>query len=50
MVTEKVEFDPYIIDGSRQTYLQKKVRSLSKTLDKLNIQLSEFENLASLVR
>ena len=47
MVTEKVEFDPYIIDGNRQAYLQRRVNSLSKTLEKLNVQLSEFEVIAT---
>jgi transposase len=44
MVTEKVEFDPYIIDGNRQTYLQKRVNSLTKTLNTINGQLSELQN------
>ena len=47
MVTEKVEFDPYIIDGNRQAYLQKRAKSLSKTLDRINMQMSEIERLAS---
>ncbi|PWE00815.1 IS110 family RNA-guided transposase [Marinilabilia rubra] len=47
MVTEKVEFDPYIIDGNRQVYLQKRAKSLSKTLESINKQLSEIEKLAS---
>lgn len=47
MVTEKVEFDPYIIDGNRQAYLQKRVNSLTKTLEKLNCQLSDNNRLAS---
>lgn len=42
MVTEKVEFKPYIIDGNRQNYLQNRVKHLSKTLDMLNAQLSVF--------
>ena len=40
MVTEKVEFDPYIIDGNRQAYLKKRVNSLSKTLNRLEMQLA----------
>jgi len=47
MVTEKVEFDPYIIDGNRQAYLQKRVKSLSKTLETIKSQISEMERLAS---
>lgn len=47
MVTEKVEFNPYIIDGNRQVYLQNRVKNLSKTLERLNFQLTEFEKLAS---
>ncbi len=47
MVTEKIEFNPFIIDGNRQAYLQKRAKSLSKTLDKLNMQLSEIERIAS---
>jgi transposase len=46
MVTEKVEFDPYIIDGNRQAYLQKRVKSLSKTLEKLYDQLLDTEMVA----
>ena len=47
MVTEKVEFDPYVIDGNRQAYLKRRVKSLSKTLNNLNLQLSEYESIAS---
>ena len=47
MVTEKVEFNPYIIDGNRQAYLQKRAKSLSKTLDRISLQISEIERLAS---
>lgn len=43
MVTEKVEFNPYIIDGNRQEYLRKRVKSLSKTLERLSLQLVESE-------
>ena len=46
MVTEKVEFDPYIIDGCRQKYLLKKAKSLSKSLEKVNLQLNEFDKVA----
>jgi len=47
MVTEKVEFNPFIIDGNRQAYLQKRAKSLLKTLDRVNLQISEIERLAS---
>lgn len=47
MITEKVEFNPYIIDGNRQAYLQKRVKSLTKTVEMLNLQLTEIEKLAS---
>ena len=43
MVTEKVEFNPYIIHGNRQTYLQNRMKSLSKTMNRLNMELSEIE-------
>ena len=36
MVTEKVEFDPYILDGNRQKYLQNKAKKLKKALDSVN--------------
>jgi len=45
MVTEKVEFDPYIIDGNRQAYLQKRARLLSKSLEKINTHLSLMYNV-----
>ncbi len=47
MVTEKVEFDPYVIDGNRQAYLKRRVKSLSRTLNNLNLQLDEYVNVAS---
>lgn len=43
MVTEKVEFDPYIIHGNRQEYLQNKVKLLSKALNRVNLELAEIE-------
>jgi transposase len=43
MVTEKIEFNPYIIHGNRQIYVQNRVKSLSKTLKRLNLELAEFE-------
>ena len=47
MVTEKVEFDPYIIDGNRQAYLKRRVKSLSRTLNNLSLQLNEYDGIAS---
>lgn len=43
MVTEKVEFDPYIIDGNRKNYLNKKVKYMTKTLEKLNVELAGLQ-------
>ena len=43
MVTEKVDFNPYIIDGNRQSYLQRRVRKLEKTIEKLNSQLTDYQ-------
>lgn len=45
MVTEQVDFNPYVIDGNRQAYLQKRVRTLSKTLQKINLQLEAIEGV-----
>lgn len=41
MVTEQVEFDPYIIEGNRQKYLEKRARYFQKRLDNINYQLSD---------
>ncbi len=43
MVTEKVEFDPYIIHGNRQKYLQNRVKVLSKTINRFNLELAGIE-------
>lgn len=45
MVTEKVEFDPYILDGNRQKYLRKKAQNLQKTLDTINKLILEGEGV-----
>ena len=42
MVTEKVSFNPYLIEGNRKTYLQKRVNSLSNTINKLNAELAVY--------
>ena len=47
MVTEKVEFNPYVIDGNRQNYLQNRVKALTKTLNKLNDQLYDIDRIVS---
>lgn len=46
MVTQGVEFDPYLIEGNRQAYLQNKVKSLEKTLKKYNVELAEYKTVA----
>jgi transposase len=50
MVTEKVEFDPYILDGNRQNYLKKKAKNLKKTLDSINRLIYENKEDTCLVR
>ena len=50
MVTEKVEFDPYILDGNRQKYLQNKAKKLKKALDSVNCLISGYEQLEGTVR
>jgi hypothetical protein len=50
MVTEKVEFDPYILDGNRQKYLQNKAKRLKKALDNVNCLISVYEQLDGAVR
>lgn len=39
LVTEKVEFDPYIIDGNRKAYLEKQLRIRAKSLESIKSQL-----------
>lgn len=41
MVTDKVEFDPYIIEGNRRLYLENRAKAYKKRLEKINIQISE---------
>lgn len=50
MVTEKVEFDPYILDGNRQKYLQNKAKRLKKALESVNCLISGYEQLEGAVR
>jgi transposase len=50
MVTEKVEFDPYILHGNRQEYLQYKAKKLLKTLEKTNLLIAQGEQIRQTVR
>ena len=50
MVTEKVEFDPYIVDGNRQKYLRNKAKRLKKALENVNCLISDYEQLEGAVR
>lgn len=50
MVTEKVEFDPYILDGNRQKYLRKKAKNLKRTLDSINRLIIDNEKDTCFVR
>jgi len=43
MVTRKVEFNPFIVDRNQLPYLKNKVKTLSRTIEKLNIQLASYE-------
>lgn len=50
MVTEKVEFDPYILHGNRQDYLQYKAKKLQKTLERTNLLIAQGEQVRQTVR
>jgi len=50
MVTEKVEFDPYILDGNRQKYLRNKAKRLKKALENVNCLISDYEQFEGAVR
>jgi transposase len=50
MVTEKIEFNPYIVDGNRQQYLEKRMKSLTKSIEKLKVELSDYQSIDILVR
>lgn len=50
MVTEKVEFDPYILDGNRQKYLRNKAKRLKKALENVNCLISDYEQIEGAVR
>lgn len=50
MVTEKVEFDPYILQGNRQEYLKYKAKKLLKTLEKTNLLITQGEGVRLTVR
>lgn len=50
MVTEKVEFNPYILHGNRQDYLQYKAKRLQKALEKTNLLITQGEQVRLIVR
>ncbi|MDV7393652.1 hypothetical protein RZS08_19910, partial [Arthrospira platensis SPKY1] len=50
MVTELVEFNPYILEGSRQEYLRKKAEKLKKALQAVNCLITENQHERMLVR
>jgi hypothetical protein len=50
MVTEQVEFNPYILEGNKQQYLQKKAEKLKKALQALNCLIAENQHEAVIVR
>ncbi len=45
MVTKKVEFDPYVIDGNRQAYLEKRQKSLTKDLERIMNQITDIKDI-----
>jgi transposase len=45
MVTDKVEFDPYIIDGGKQKFLERKMKYLERMIINTKSQLSVYENI-----
>jgi hypothetical protein len=49
MVTEKVEFDPYIQFENRQNYLEDKAKKLEKTLKKVNSLINDYQKVSELV-
>ncbi|MFC2100471.1 IS110 family transposase [Bacteroidota bacterium] len=49
MVTEKVNFNPYILEGNREQYLQIKINNLEKLLDNTKRLLSNNVNIESAV-
>jgi transposase len=49
MVTEGIEFDPYILDGNRQKYLQKKAKNMEKALERLNMLIAGNQHVKPLV-
>lgn len=44
MVTRKIEFNPHVVDRNQLPYLKSKVKTLSKTLEKLNAQLASYQS------
>lgn len=49
MVTEKVEFDPYIQYGNRQNYLETKAKKLENSLKKVNVLIADYPNINKFV-
>lgn len=49
MVTDKVEFDPYVTDGGKQKHLEKKLKYLEKMIANTKFQLTDNEKYEVLV-
>ena len=49
MVTEKVDFDPYIQYGNRQNYLEIKAKKLEKSLKRVNVLIADYPKVNSFV-
>ena len=49
LVTEKVEFDPYILQGDRKTYLANKAKKLEKYLERVKFLMLEYEEVNEVV-
>jgi transposase len=49
LVTEKVEFDPYILQGDRQTYLITKAKKLEKHLERVKSLMAENKEIIDVV-
>ena len=50
MATEKVEFDPYILDGNRQNYLQNNTKKLEIALKEMDSLITDNQQVVGLVR
>ena len=49
MVTEKLEFDPYILQGDQQGYLKNKIKNLEKSIIRTKMSLAEYKEVKELV-